>query len=224
MRGLSSIIRRRWIRRSASLAMATRLMNEWQRQCESGAVTDAGAARVQRAAKFPGSERTAVQPKAMAVGTGGEPMIEDALEILRRDADAGVDDRNDDGGRRRADAYRHALFTTWHLRARVLGVADHVDEDLQYLVLVHLNERHLGEIAHHGHAVAAEGAFVHAQAVFRQHAYVQRIGDAAAFGVALLHGDDFLDVLDVGTQRRQLRDAGVTLGAQLVRELLQVGG
>src|SRR5215471_14291626 len=140
MRGLSSITRRRWIRRSASLAMATLGMNERQRQREGRALTRARAARVQRATEFPGSECTAVEPEAMAFGTGGEPMIEDTLEILRRDADAGVDDRDDDGGGRRADAHRHALFTTWHLGARVLGVADHVDEDLQHPVLVHLNE------------------------------------------------------------------------------------
>src|SRR5215469_18106669 len=98
MRGLSSIKRRRWIRMSALLAMATLCVSEWQRQREGGALTRAGAARVQRAAEFPGSECAAVEPKAMAVGTGGKSMVEDTLEILRGNADAGVDDRHDDGG------------------------------------------------------------------------------------------------------------------------------
>src|SRR5207237_986677 len=48
------------------------------------------------------------------------------------------------------------------------------------------------------------------------------LDQAAAPGVALLHGDDFLDVLDVATKRRELLDRRIALGGQISRQLLQV--
>jgi len=67
-------------------------------------------------------------------------------------------------------------------------------------------------------------SWIHAQAVFGEHANIERVGNAAALGVALLHRHDFLDVLDVGAQRGELCDAGIPLIEQLLRELLKVGG
>src|SRR6185437_4825047 len=201
MRGLSSIISRRWISRSASVAMTSLRARKRQRQRESCPLPETGAGRMQRAADLSGGERAAVQAKAMAVDTRGETVAEDALEILWRDADAGVDDRHHDGGSIGTDAHRDALIAAVHLGASVLGIADHINQYLQHLVLIHLYERHLCEVAHDRHAVAAESAFVHAQAVLDQQAHVERVGNAAALRIALLHGDDFLDVLDVGAQR-----------------------
>src|SRR5205085_1245959 len=73
-----------------------------------------------------------------------------------------------------------------------------------------------------GDAVAAEGSFIHPQAVLHQRPDVERLDQAAAPGVALLHGDDFLDVLDVATKRRELLDRRIALGGQISRQLLQV--
>src|ERR1700751_1242579 len=156
MRGLSSIMRRRWMSRLASLAMAALRSGERQRQREGRALADAGAARKERTSELTRGEGTAVQAKAMAVGTRGEAVVEDTLEILRWDADAAVDDRDRDAFRGRADAHRHAFLAAWQLGAGVLGVTDHVHEDLQHLVLVDLNERHFGELAHDRHTVTAE--------------------------------------------------------------------
>src|SRR5215469_386593 len=128
MRGLSSIMRSRWVRRSASLAMATLPVRERQGQREGGTLTGAGAGRIKRATELARSERAAVEPEAVAIDAGREPVIEDALEVLRRDADTGVDDRDRDGGGGRPDAHRHAFVPAGHLGARVLGIADHVHE------------------------------------------------------------------------------------------------
>ena len=70
--------------------------------------------------------------------------------------------------------------------------------------------------------MAAEGSFIHLQAVLHQHPDVERLDQAAAPGVALLHGDDFLDVLDVAAERRELLDRRIALGGQISRQLLQV--
>src|SRR6516164_6628814 len=130
MRGLSSIMRSRWMRRSTSVAMTTLRVSERQRQREGGTLSRAGAARIERATELARCERAAVEPKAVAIDAGREPVIEDALEILRRDADTGIDDRDGDGGGGRTDAHRHAFVPAGHLGAGVLGIADHVHQDL----------------------------------------------------------------------------------------------
>src|SRR5215470_7465362 len=117
MRGLSSIMRSRWMRRSASLAIATLRVRERQRQCEGGTLAGAGAARVKGATELARCERTAVEPKAVTINSGSEAVIEDAFDIFRQDADTGVDDRHGDGEGGRADAHRDPFLPAGHLGA-----------------------------------------------------------------------------------------------------------
>src|SRR6516162_6354490 len=117
MRGLSSIINSRWISRSASVAMATLRGDERQRQRKGRALTNAAAFRVQGAADLPGGERTAVQAKTVAFSARGEAVIEDAFQVFRRNADAGIVHRDEDGGGGCAYAHRHAFLAPCHLGA-----------------------------------------------------------------------------------------------------------
>src|SRR5215831_10410535 len=114
-------MRSRWMSRPASLAMGPLRECERQRQREGGALTLAGAARVQGATELARCERTAVEPKAVAINAGGEAVVEDAFDIFRRDADTGVDDRDDDGGGGCTDAHHHPFIPAGHFGAGVLG-------------------------------------------------------------------------------------------------------
>ena len=72
--------------------------------------------------------------------------------------------------------------------------------------------------------MALERAGIHAQAVFDQHAHGDRLRHAAALGVALLHRDGFLDVLEIGAQLVQLSQRVLALAGKLLRQRLEVGG
>jgi len=79
----------------------------------------------------------------------------------------------------------------------VFGITHEVDENLEHLVLVHLDERDGLVVAIEGDAVAGQGPIVHAHGVFEQIARRQPLDHARHAGVTLLHGDDLLDVLDI---------------------------
>src|ERR1700751_1487064 len=113
MRGLSSIVSRRWVSRSASVAMAGLRCREGQGEGEGRALAKARACPIQRAADFTRRECAAVQPEAVAIGAGREPVAEDALEILRRNADARIAHRDHDGGGARADAHGDPLIAAF---------------------------------------------------------------------------------------------------------------
>ena len=91
--------------------------------------------------------------------------------------------------------------------AGVFGVAHEIDQDLQDLVFVDGDRRHLAEFALQRDAVAHEGAGVHAQAILDQLVDSDGFGDAAQLGVALLHGHGLLDVLDIIAQRGEFLSA-----------------
>src|SRR5688572_28271060 len=63
-----------------------RLLRCGQFKSESGAGTQAIAVDPQGAAHFLGGIRATMEAKAVAVFLGGETMIEDAIQIFRRDA------------------------------------------------------------------------------------------------------------------------------------------
>src|ERR1700756_1034421 len=109
---------------SESLAIERLRRSERQCQGEGGALVAPGTLRLQRATELLGCERAAVQPETMSVAAGREAVIEDALQILLRDADPGVGDGNQDRAGVGADAHGDAFFTARHLVAGVLGVAD----------------------------------------------------------------------------------------------------
>ncbi len=95
----------------------------------------------------------------------------------------------------------HAFVGLAGLIAGVLGIAHEVDEDLQHLVFVEIEEGDFFKIADDFDAMPGEGANVQAQAVLDQAGKVDDFPDPGYLGIALLHGDDILDVLNVDIQR-----------------------
>src|SRR5580658_10128435 len=92
MAGLSSIISSRWVSSSGSSAMGRLRLGEGQRQGEGSPLAGSGTRALQRTAEVLGGQRAAVQAEAVAVFARREAVTEDALEVLRRYADAGIDD------------------------------------------------------------------------------------------------------------------------------------
>src|SRR6185437_17023334 len=171
MDSLSSTSRTRCVSPSDSLAMGGLARADGQRQSEGRAATGAGALGLERSAELLGRERRAVQAEAMALAACREAVVEDAVEVLPHDAHAGIDYRDLHRAADGADPHGDALRAAAGLVAGVLGITDHVHQDLQHPVLVHLDQRHFAEITHDGYAMAAEGPLVHAQAVLGEHAH-----------------------------------------------------
>src|SRR5881398_2547346 len=152
--------RTRWRSRSASACITRVRGSERQSQGERGAVAGTGALGQQGAAQGLGGERTAVQSETVAVGAGGEAVAEDALEVLPGNSDTRVDHGHEHRVFARADPHRHRLLAR-ALVACVLGVTNHVHEDLKHLVLVDLDWRYIPVVVDDRDAVAAESSFIH---------------------------------------------------------------
>ena len=115
----------------------------WQFEGEDGPFGQAVAVCAEQSAHFAGGIGAAVEAKTVAVLAGGESVRENSGQVLGRDADAVVGDRdldlvvsvhgNGDGNA----AVRGAEFVDG-----VFGVADQVDQDLEDLVFVHQDGRH----------------------------------------------------------------------------------
>src|SRR5580700_7861818 len=110
MAGLSSIISRRWVKSSDSSAMGRLRLGERQSQGEGRSLTGSGTLALQRTAELFGRQRAAVQTETVAVFARSEAVNEDAIEILRRYADAGIDDGDQHRVAGRPYAHRHALL------------------------------------------------------------------------------------------------------------------
>ena len=108
------------------------------------------------------------------------------------------------------------------LVAGILGVAHEIHENLQHLVLVDRDRRHLAEFALQRDPVAHEGAGVQAQAVLHQLGDGDGFGDAAQLGIALLHRHRVLDVFQIVAQRRELFERHFLVARQLLAERSQV--
>ena len=119
---------------------------------------------------------------------------------------------------RRFDAQRDGLVRAARIVASVLGVAHEVHQDLQHFVLVDGDRRDLAEFALQRHAVAHEGAGIQAQAVLDQVGDRDGLVDAAEPGIALLHRDGVLDVLEIVAQQRELVERGALIVLQRVAE------
>src|ERR1019366_8256122 len=70
--------------------------------------------------------------------------------------------------------------------------------------------------------VAAQSVLIHAQAVFHQIGHVDHFLHPPDLRIILLHGHNFLDVLDVPTQRIQFADDGRLGGQEMFGELGQM--
>src|SRR5438309_12096183 len=130
--------RTRWRSRSVSACITRLRGSERQSQGKRGAVAGTGALGLQGAAQGFSGERTAVQSETVAVGAGGEAVAEDALEVLPGNSDTRVDHGHEHRAVARPDPHRYRLCAR-ALVAGVLGVTDHVHQDLKHLVLVDLD-------------------------------------------------------------------------------------
>ena len=72
------------------------------------------------------------------------------------------------------------------------------------------------------HFMAHQCARVHAQRVLQQIARFHLLGNPADFGVALLHGDDLLDVLNVVPQQIHFLEQGGLFGGQMIGQLPEI--
>src|ERR1051325_4748497 len=191
---LSSMIRMRRLVRMFIL-VCNQVAGDFQR--EGGATARAFALGAQGAAQFLGRQRAAVQAKTVAISPGREAVVEYAREILRRYSHAVIRHRDPDPVRSVDHAHGQPLVGTAGFVAGVFGVAHEVDQDLQHLVFLGRNRRHLGVVALDLHPVALERSGVQAQAVLDEIGHLDGLPDARHLGVALLHVHDILDVFDV---------------------------
>src|ERR1700674_72056 len=224
--GLSSMMR---IRRFSGsqfkdwLFMNLLLRRDGKFERKGGAMARAGAVHVERATHGAGRDRSAVQSEAVAIFASSEAVRENAGEIFGGDAYAiiGYDDAHGAlvGG---GDGNGDALVRAVDFVERVFGVSNQVDKNLQDFVPVDPDQRNGGEAPLDVDAMALESADVHRDRVFDQLVGMQIFKNAADFGVTLLHGDDFLDVLDVAPELIDLiKEVGV-FGHQKFSELGEI--
>ena len=111
---------------------------------------------LERAPHFLGGHGAEMQPKAMSVFFGGKSMLENAGQILRRDADAGVADREANEIRAVPGcAQNQALLRIGvSLGHGVLGVAQQIQQYLQDFMFVHADPRCFLVFANHLNVMA----------------------------------------------------------------------
>src|SRR5579871_158179 len=218
---LSSTINTRRLMTGVALDTVHAPRLPWQLEHEACAVAEPFARGAQAAAELLRGDRPAVQAEAMPGLARRKAMVEQPRHVVGRDADAVVDDRDAHAAWDLLGPQRQQLVLPAGLVAGVLRVAHEVDEDLQHLVLVDGDRCDFGELAAQRHAVARERAGVQAQAVLDEIGDIDRFGDAAELGVALLHRDRLLDVLKVGAQGAQLLQCSLLVGDELGSLLLQ---
>src|ERR1700677_1914231 len=170
-------------------------------QDEGGALAGAVAETAEGAAQLPGGDGAAVQAKAVAVGAGGEAVFEDAGQVFGWNADTIVRDGNlDEAILSRAGAEDHFFVGVAAFVAAIFGVSNEIDEDLEDLVFVNKNRGGGGVLADDVDLVAFDGAGVEAEGVLDQFLGGKGFLRAGNPGVGLLHGDDLLDMVDVGAE------------------------
>src|SRR5258708_4948717 len=218
MAALSSMIRMRRLARAVESGTGRLRRVARQLEDECRAASRPVARTEQRAAEFVEGERPAVQAEAVPIHARREAVCEQAGHIFRGNAHAIVDDANAHTGRRALYAQGQKLVGPARFIAGILGVAHEIHQNLQYLVLIDGDRRHLVEFAAQRHAVAHEGAGVQAQAVLHQIGYRDGLGHAAQLGVALLHRHRVLDVFQVVAQRCELFERHFLIAQQLLAE------
>ncbi len=172
---------------------------------EGGALAGPVAVDGERAAEFFGGQGAAVQAETMAVPASREAMGKDAGQMLGTNADAIVDDL--DGDRfllRRKDADGQTFVMPFGSAEGVLGVANEVDEDLEDPVLVQRDRWHRSDLGFETNLVTIERGGIDLNGVLDELTNLDRLLNARDLRVALLHGNDLIDVLDVFAELAQL--------------------
>src|SRR6266403_586324 len=222
MAALSSMIRIRRLARAAESGTGILRRAARQLEHECRAASRPVARHEQRAAELLGRERPAVQAEAVPVHASREAVREYPGHVFRGNSHAIVDDANAHTGRRAFYAQGEKLVGPARFIARILGVAHEIHQNLQHLVLIDGDRRHLVEFAAQRHAVTYEGAGVQAQAVLHQIGHRDGFGHAAQLGVALLHRHRVLDVFQVVAQRCELFERHFLIAHELFAERGQV--
>ena len=88
----------------------------------------------QRSAQLRRRQRAAVQAEAVAVFAGRKAMIENARQVFRRNPNAIVNDGNADPLITPGDLEPDLLVLPPRFVTGILGIADHIDQNLEHLV------------------------------------------------------------------------------------------
>ena len=176
-----------------------------QEKARPRAVT--GALHRQFAAKFNfAASAPLCEAKPVPVLARAETMRKNARQILRHNADAIVNHPNLHAVRRRPldPVSSLALSGPAAFVARMFGVGDQIDENLQNLVTIHHDVRHVFKLADQSDIMSLKSRDVDFKRVFHERGHGHQLGHARKLGVGLLHGDDDLDMINVVHQRLQL--------------------
>src|ERR1035437_1428716 len=165
-----------------------------QQKRERGTLAQAFTFYPNVSSKLAHGQRAAVQAEAVAIVARGESVLENAREVLRRDADTVVADLNSHMAVAiPADPQRHQSVGPSRVIQRVFGIADEVDQSLQNSVFVGDDRRGFLELAAYLDGVPNQRGPVDVERVFHQLRGAHALRDTGDFGVALLHGDNLLD-------------------------------
>src|ERR1700688_3262673 len=126
MAALSSMIRMRRLARVAVLRTDGVARRARQLENEGRSASRPIAFRMQRSAQFLGRERAAVQTEAVSGLPCRKAVSEQAVQVLRRDADAMVDDGDPHAVRRGSDPYGQKLIRLARFVAGIFGVAHEI--------------------------------------------------------------------------------------------------
>ena len=102
-------------------------------------------------------------------------------------------------------------------------VAQQIQQNLEHAVFVHRHRRDLGVIALQYDCVAIQSGPQHGQGVLYQFRQRNNLDQTGRLGIALLPGDDLLDVPHVAGEQGQLPQHGLAFLLQVVAELGQIG-
>ena len=109
-----------------------------------------------------------------------------------------------------------------HCFHRILGVANEVDQNLQDLVFVHNDYRDVSVIANNLNPVPIQRRGIYLQRVFGQARDRDRLDHPGNSGVALLHGDDLLDVVQVLREQIEFLEHFGPLFVEMGPEIRQI--
>ena len=170
---------------------------------EGGSLVQTATTRHQRSPQILSGQSAAVQAKTMTVLLGGEPMGKNAGQIFRRNAGAIVGHFPADPALALgADADRDAPVSFFALGAGALGVLQEIDENLQDFMFVNEKGRRFFKVANDLNPVGMKSGLIHFDGRFHDFGWLDQFKDADPMGIGLLHGHNFIDVLDVAQEER----------------------
>ena len=134
----------------------------------------------------------------MSIRTSRKPMIKYASQVLRRDSDSIVDDLQA-GSTVGSWRYPHqnTFFHGGTGITRVLGIAEQIDQHLDYLVPVHEHRRHRNVIAFDAGCRHWKGTDVNPQGILHHFLRRDQFEHSARSAIALLERYDLFDVVDI---------------------------